>query len=613
MAKKILAVILAVTIALSAMAISVFAEDYTIPLFKDKSAWQSRTNNELTVTAYFDIPVYGMYGYLTAGDYLMIDLPKDWGGNCATKDGNVYWSVNSVGQWWDLPTIKNIASWDVNANKENLESVKIVLGYMGHHFDGHDTAIPQSVSYNQVSSIRLAAQFTFPNTGDGGDWKVDTGLFGADKPYGKTVKAQWYKADGTAVNGSVSYAYGWNISKTADPAKTNNNTYDFVNEEWADDTRNESNIPFTWDHTLEARDEIMKAVENNYSIELHVPLNKSLNGLATYTLYANTGDSTYATNWNGYWWQYDASRTYVNKYPLDGSTDELVFDVPASTLYDKRYGTFNSEFVIFEDILLLNNTVMKDYRHIDRAKVGGGAGNLGDLSWVGQYEGDPDLARYKGQIINYARSGKAGRGKLTELSREVISIPASSNGNYDHSTSTVLVHKDSTYTISFAGGANLPERYQVGSAWNKIAKEATPATDASFQVTGAELINAGCTEGSTFGVYTNSWGSKESYDACTITVVESGYNGYLLDADVMATNDVRLVIKKPDAGEQVGEEVKTPTDTTTNDADDEGDDANVGDDTPTNTTEEKNPHTGVALAVIPMLVAAAAAVASKKH
>ncbi len=42
--------------------------------------------------------------------------------------------------------------------------------------------------------------------------------------------------------------------------------------------------------------------------------------------------------------------------------------------------------------------------------------------------------------------------------------------------------------------------------------------------------------------------------------------------------------------------------------DTEGEDVNVGD-----TEPEKNPTTGVALAVVPMMVAAAAAVVSKKH
>lgn len=66
MAKKILAVILAVTVALSAMAISVFATD--IPLFPSRDAWKNQTHSIGSIQVTFDIPVYGMYGYLTAGD-----------------------------------------------------------------------------------------------------------------------------------------------------------------------------------------------------------------------------------------------------------------------------------------------------------------------------------------------------------------------------------------------------------------------------------------------------------------------------------------------------------------------------------------------------------------
>lgn len=56
--------------------------------------------------------------------------------------------------------------------------------------------------------------------------------------------------------------------------------------------------------------------------------------------------------------------------------------------------------------------------------------------------------------------------------------------------------------------------------------------------------------------------------------------------------------------------VDTPTEAGDNTEDVEGDSVNVGDNTP---APEKNPTTGVALAVVPMIVAAAAIVASKKR
>lgn len=58
--------------------------------------------------------------------------------------------------------------------------------------------------------------------------------------------------------------------------------------------------------------------------------------------------------------------------------------------------------------------------------------------------------------------------------------------------------------------------------------------------------------------------------------------------------------------------VDTPTEAGDNTEDVEGDSVNVGDNTPA-PAPEKNPTTGVALAVVPMIVAAAAIVASKKR
>ncbi len=52
-------------------------------------------------------------------------------------------------------------------------------------------------------------------------------------------------------------------------------------------------------------------------------------------------------------------------------------------------------------------------------------------------------------------------------------------------------------------------------------------------------------------------------------------------------------------------------DTTEQQGDDEGDETNVGDtEAP---AEEENPKTGIALAALPIVVSAAAAVVSKKH
>ena len=646
MAKKILAVILAVTVALSAMAISVFA-DYEIPLFESRDAWKNQTHSIGSMQVTFDIPVYGMYGYLTAGDYMILQLPRDWGGNCTDK--SISWTVQVMAQNYALPNIENLATWGTASNmvtpgntlssedvtiknddgsvrdqKDNTTVVKVAFGYYGRDWDGYSTLIPQTVGYNTISTIRLIADIDVFD-----ECRVNTNMFkitnnGRDiGAYATSVNAQYYKADGTPVPESITYAKDWNAT-LANGVSQEDNVYDFVTNEWTNGAEDlNPAYPFTWDHTLQARDEAMKAYNNNSVVELHVPLTKQLNGVATYTLYTNSYDSRYNDSYaNLLWWQYDAGRTFVAKYDLNGPTDELVFNVPSDILYDGVYGTFASEFVIFEDILLYNTSLMKNYTEIDRDKVGGNAGSMGELSWDADWTGN-NHAKYKGQNINYARTGKAGTGAFVDRATDVISIPASSNGNYANGTKNVLVHKDSTYTVTFQGGARLPYRFQIGAAWDKIAATTDgsadgkdPSNATSFKVTGEALIAAGATEGSTFGVYTNSWGDKADYDACTITIVESYNNGlFTSGADVQATKGIRLVIKSAEdtTGEVVDLEGVTPTDTTTQNTDTDDDETDVGDTETEAPDKEENPKTGVALAVIPMLVAAAAAVVAKKH
>ncbi len=72
--RKLLAVVLAVTIAISAMALSAFATEYetiTIPLTNATST----TSYSATMT--WTVPAYAIFGYLNNGDYLTITLPTN--------------------------------------------------------------------------------------------------------------------------------------------------------------------------------------------------------------------------------------------------------------------------------------------------------------------------------------------------------------------------------------------------------------------------------------------------------------------------------------------------------------------------------------------------------
>ena len=167
----------------------------------------------------FDIPVYGFYGYLTAGDYMKLDLPTYFGDYVPAGLG-INWYLQIDGTKYTLQkstTTSGGAAISANANR-------VYLGVIGHDFDGQDTAIPQSIAYNQYSSFRLVAEldsFSYPKNPDGSYKTVDEiinvgSLFNGNNPvYGRpasSIKADWYKADDTPVPGSTSYVFNWSAT-----------------------------------------------------------------------------------------------------------------------------------------------------------------------------------------------------------------------------------------------------------------------------------------------------------------------------------------------------------------------------------------------------------------
>lgn len=613
MAKKLLAVVLAVLIAVSAMAVTVFA-DKQIPLYK------TADTKSATTTYTFDIPVYGLYGYLTAGDYMKLDLPTDFGGN--VKGSSLKWSVSVNGMTFSLEN-GNLKT----DNDAGIYTVDVVLAYLTHDFDGKNTAIPQTTSFNTVSSIRLIAELT-TNVSDNPGWdnRADgvEGLFTnnyswSQAKYLTKAKAQWYKADGTEVPGSLSYVYSWNPQKS-NTSEVKAATYDFVTREWSSPNAEDEYVPLTWDHTLGNR----AALASAEAVELVVELNKNIVGQATYSLYANSGDATYATNYQNLWWQYDASRKFVSAVSVDGKTDKLVFNVPLNILYDADlYGTYNRQFVIFENITLLNTTIMKDYLHIDRDKVGGAGagGTMGRVSWVAW---GGDRAKYDGEDINYARTGISGKGVEigykawpTPVASESFTVPAAGGwfeACNEDANNKLKITED---TIVVIHGKRADGQGVWGWGFNPYRgmklENIKEYPDGSISVEGKDVL-AG-----SFGFFKND-GAATAETKVTVAVYNKAdlkgnegtadFSGEDMGSDVMA-KAIYLNIKETEATPAPDATPDTPTEAGDNTEDLEGgDNVNVEDNAP---AKEDNPKTGVALAVVPMLVAAVAAVLAKKH
>lgn len=398
--KKVLAVVLAVIMAVSAMAITVFAEDVKIPLYKIGDI--SVAKNNVTIT--FTIPVYGTYGYFTEGDFFVLDLPTSSEIAGDLKDYKV--TVNGFES--------KAVDMDEAEDKEDWKHI-VFFGHVARDFisAAYPTVIPVDTTLNGTSSIEVVITGNIDAT-----WKLP-GTWALES---NDYNVQFYDVDNGEVVDSYSTAKFWKPTlSTSDASYVN--SMEFVNTAtykdvvtaggsiWGGSEADRAGLggakAWNWDHTLSNKDAILKAD----TVKLVVELTKPINGRATYVLWAQKeANSIYETNAN--WWYYDSARKQVAVVTVDGQVNELVFDVPVSCLYDFNYGVWNNALAITEEITLRDSVLGQDpTKNNYLVDVADGYyntgifadGSLGDISWA-QYGGG---AKYKGNNIIYALGGEA--------------------------------------------------------------------------------------------------------------------------------------------------------------------------------------------------------------
>ncbi len=619
MAKKILAAVLAVMIALSAMAITAFA-DVEIPLYPlvlDETGVPYFDGNGLVYddvykysskTITLDIPVTGLYGYMTQGSYFELTLPRAVGDN--VSGSTINWSVIVAGQEYSLESQKSVGSNDnaeykakwwtpeaiaANNPRLNTSTHRVYFGIVGQNYNSvsGSTTVPQTAVFGGITSIRVTG--TVQTAGHYGaqvdvDHMRDDGSRDLNKDNAYDCGVIFYDADGNEINGSHFYLTSMNpqiVENTVTGAV--NQGYAWASGDWTtrylEHTADRNNIsagnwfgnrgynydhfathPIVWDHTLANRAAIASSASD--TVKLVVELYDAVNGGATYSLWAFDGSSTSETIFN-----YTGSRKYITEQTINGKAEKLEFDVPIQYLNDSTYGWSNVEFVIFENITLFdryNSIMASPLRYsIDWGTYANapldlnmyGSGSLGKLGWA-----YGDKVMYDGEQVRYAAGGMTDPNAYLE--------------NYD--TLTMLM--------------GLIKAYK-GTTF-KNAATGEEATD-SRQLSDADLATV-------MTYVTNK-------DFCIANGI--AYLTYNQDADLEPAYAKRLYLLIPEAPAAT-ETVDPPTEQGDTEEDPaEGDDMNVddgADETPA-AEPEQNPVTGVALALVPMMIAAAAAVVSKKH
>ena len=387
--RKLMAAVLAVVIAISAMAVTVFADDaevVKIPLYADHTDYS--TNRVETFT--FTLPIYNLYGYANQDSYIEFNLPKALTTDVSrTSEIRYYMEVN--GNRYQMKTVPGGAGYD----KQYVN-----FGAFAHPYydDNSWTTIPQTVNFNEITSLSLIAEVVIkdPQSWEG-SVTINTWDFANYNNKVNQMYAQLWTAgtngikeygnagsDDQLVTGSILYCWTMGVTKSEGSYSSNYNKFSFlynypvtvaqsytaidttVPQTTTDNTQTppvvtnnwEENI-LTWDHTLQNKMYALNAVSAKIVIELASPNNWEsagrTNGTAFYML--GTIDALVDHDMLGnssLWWQYSQrddkwiSTCIVN----NENVTQLAFDVPVDRLYNAMYGSgtasiFNGGFKVF--------------------------------------------------------------------------------------------------------------------------------------------------------------------------------------------------------------------------------------------------------------------------
>ncbi len=390
--RKLMAVVLAVVLAISAMAINVFAaegEVVKIPL----RPYGSYTTDSTSANYNFDVSVYGMFGFVNQNNYIELRLPSRGDFFVPT------WATNAATVTWYASTnlgnkVKISPTYDNSGDEYSTVYVNFGFyeqGYMGDINGTTYWATLRQGTFGEITNITLTAEVKMP--GHGNQWwnasisETDNKLksnnmymqlwtAGADgmKTYGD-------EAADERVTGSVIFDSTMAKSKTANSGFDNDfATFEFVSDlegldaepgknGWdnvngramsktldtaiKDANGNEKtvlkNIDLVWDMTLTQRAYVINAESARVVVKLATDWSKAgakgfTNGIAVYSLYV-ADTKMDSTDISQIWWDnggsYNRTAKRVSFTTIDTTMDnvtELSFDVPVDKLYNPNYG-----------------------------------------------------------------------------------------------------------------------------------------------------------------------------------------------------------------------------------------------------------------------------------
>lgn len=388
--KKALAAVLAVVIAISAMAVSVFAVDAVvyaeneIPLIKADPVTFTKT-----VTYKFDVPVYALYGYMTADNYLEVTLPSilDYFWSANSPALKVNWSMEVNGVAYDLlddPTDYTLNSKESrDAANYKTFTQEIHFGYLPHGafttVDGEEipATLPQSQMVGDTTVITFVAKVDLPKDTDKDwqlyqsakdiyDWYVNpkNNKMSNGEPGSKVDPIVIVANDANGVDMASAYSFKNQYETGAfvlSREVTSADAYDkdknlFLANILSEKDTNGLNAAaqagklLVWDHNLANRAKVMGTTTAKVVVETLSPIT----GFGFYNLYAvyqdPTGNNYDTADKDGAWWNIGTINTnYVrvgNSITVTSATKKLEFEINPEILYNTNYGVYNQGFIV---------------------------------------------------------------------------------------------------------------------------------------------------------------------------------------------------------------------------------------------------------------------------
>ncbi len=607
MAKKILAVVLAVMMAVSAMAITAFA-DQKIDLYPAQTFTRYNANGSLNVSGNstwhvvdvtFDIPVYALYGWMTQGNALIFTLPTFFGGNMIPYPDDATIRAYATGTIPTSAAAANTAGTNIWTDGVNFYDINQGNAIVSSLLSTIDWSIVVDGKEWALESTGVEQTWNNPTDPDGnGDdsdamvsmHKVVFGAFGRDYVETDPGDADGDGFDGettipqTTVFGSVS-----NIRLVAEL---------LVPDTWRVDT----------DHLIytSSRD-LNTALAYYCGVQLVDATGAAVNA-----------SNSYITDWNP---------TVVTDVdvPLDNSyvfvTDEW------STSYLTPFNAFGQ--LNGNDIRNVAHPITWDHTLANRAIILGAEGETAKLVveltepiiggatytlWArtelrDMYSTSGDLYNtwwnYDGSRKYIAECKVDGKAETLEFDVPVSALyDATGYGTYN--TEFVIFENITLFN-------------------DKIMKDYLhfdAGYDGYGNTNSSHAINLSMQGAGSVGRLSWANNDRVRYDGEQVRYAAGGASEAIANynlspvasqaADSIPAEATAMYLLFPEAAQ---EEVKAPTEPPETEEDEPqgGDDMNVADEPAEEPKADENPKTGLALAVVPMMIAAAAAVVSKKH